>query len=174
MTAILRGCRYDYWETNFSASMKALDPQFSADGVVLTFLRQRLANGVPTRVDLVRQVIGGEPPLVVTNIGAAPPAISSNGQAIVYQQSGSPFYTWRDLATGLKASITSVHYPEYEPYPPLLRPPVRPVISGDQRWLAFRRSGGSVVIFITFGPTVWIFISHRLVMSHGAPGVTWQ
>jgi Tol biopolymer transport system component len=137
--------QYDYWATNFSASMKALDPQISADGVVLTFVRQHLTNGVPASSDLVWQVIGGEPPLVVTNVGPAPSAISSNGQAIVYQPPSSSFYTWHDLATERKTSILGI-YPEVDPFPSSLSP-ARPVISGDQRWLAFRRSGGSVIIY---------------------------
>lgn len=134
-------------DSAFATNSKALDPQMSASGEALILVRQRLANGVPAGSDLLWRRIYGDPALVVTNVSEAPPAISSNGQVIVYQQRGSPFYTWHDLATGLKTSITGASYPEYEPYPPSYAPPVRPVISGDQQWLTFRRAGGSVVIY---------------------------
>lgn len=140
--------QYDFWATNFPSDSKALDPQISADGGALIFIRERLTdtNKVAAGSDLLWHVIGGDPPLVVTNLGAAPPAISSNGQAIVYQLRGSLFYTWHDLATGLKTTIMGVYPEVVDPYRPQL-PPVRPVISGDGRLLAFRRSGGSVVIY---------------------------
>jgi Tol biopolymer transport system component len=138
--------QYDgFYAQIFSANMQAVDPQISADGVALTFVRQNLSNGIPATSDLVWQVVGFGPGLVVTNVGTAPPAISSNGQAIVYRH-GSPFYTWHDLATGLKTTIMGVYPEEVDPYRPQL-PPVRPVISGDRRWLAFRRSAHGVVIY---------------------------
>jgi len=137
---------YNWVFTNYSSSSKALEPQISADGVALIFVRQHLTNGVPAGSDLLWHVIGGDPPLVVTNLGAAPPAISSNGQAIVYQERSSPFYTWHDLATGQKTLILGAYPDEWDPYPYSLRP-VRPVISGDRRWVAFRKSSGGVVVY---------------------------
>ncbi len=136
---------YNWAFTNYSSSSKALDPQISADGVALIFVRQHLTNGVPASSDLVWQVIGGEPPLIVTNLGPAPPAVSSNGQAIVYQQSQNSPYTWHDLASGVKMSIGSYSvYPDGTSLPPYPSQPtpVRPVVSGDRRWVAYRSNGG--------------------------------